>query len=64
MIVAHKASRAANFAAPPADAAREKSLQEQMARQAAQQDYAAYMASLRAEAKIEINKANLEKKGG
>ncbi len=48
--------------APPADAAREKSLQEQMARQAAQQDYAAYMASLRAAAKIEINKANLEKK--
>jgi len=49
--------------APPADAAREKSLQEQLARQAAQQDYAAYLASLRAAAKIEINRANLEKKG-
>ncbi|HEY5292768.1 MAG TPA: SurA N-terminal domain-containing protein [Burkholderiales bacterium] len=49
--------------APPADEAREKSLQEQLARQAAQQDYAAYVASLRAEAKIAINKANLEKKG-
>ncbi len=50
--------------APPADAAREKSLQDQLARQAAQQDYTAYVASLRAGAKIEINKANLEKKGG
>ncbi len=49
--------------APPADEAREKSLQDQLARQAAQQDYAAYVASLRAAAKIEINKANLEKKG-
>ena len=48
--------------APPADEAREKGLQEQLARQAAQQDYAAYLASLRATAKIEINKANLEKK--
>lgn len=48
--------------APPADEARETSLQEQLARQAAQQDYAAYLASLRAAAKIEINKANLEKK--
>jgi peptidyl-prolyl cis-trans isomerase D len=48
--------------APPADEAREKSLQEQLARQAAQQDYAAYLASLRAAAKIEINRANLEKK--
>ena len=48
--------------APPADEAREKGLQEQLARQAAQQDYAAYVASLRATAKIEINKANLEKK--
>lgn len=50
--------------APPADAAREKALLEQLARQAAQQDYAAYLASLRAGAKIEINTANLEKKGG
>lgn len=50
--------------APPADAAREKILQDQLARQAAQQDYAAYLAGLRAGAKIEINKANLEKKGG
>ena len=49
--------------APPVDGAREKSLQEQMARQAAQQDFTAYLASLRAGAKIEINKANLEKKG-
>jgi hypothetical protein len=30
----------------------------------AQQDYAAYLASLKAGAKIEINKANLDKKGG
>jgi len=49
--------------APPADEAREKNLQDQLARQAAQQDYAAYLGSLRAGAKIEINKANLEKKG-
>jgi peptidyl-prolyl cis-trans isomerase D len=48
--------------APPADEARMKNQQEQMARQAAQQDYAAYLASLRAAAKIEINRANLEKK--
>lgn len=50
--------------APPADDASEKSMREQLARQAAQQDYAAYLASLRAGTKIEINKANLEKKGG
>ena len=49
--------------APPLDAVREKSLRDQLSRQAAQQDYAAYLASLRAGAKIEINKANLEKKG-
>jgi len=49
--------------APAADKAREKSLEEQLARQAAQQDYTAYLSSLRAGAKIEINKANLEKKG-
>jgi peptidyl-prolyl cis-trans isomerase D len=50
--------------APPADEATQKNMREQLARQAAQQDYAAYLASLRAAAKIEINKANLEKKGG
>ena len=50
--------------APPLDAAREKELQEQLARQAAQENSMAYIASLRAGAKIEINKANLEKKGG
>jgi peptidyl-prolyl cis-trans isomerase D len=49
--------------APPTDPAREKTLQDQLARQAAQQDYSAYLASLRAGTKIEINKANLEKKG-
>ena len=50
--------------APPVDAAGEKAMQEQLARQAAQADSTAYIASLRATAKIEINKANLEKKGG
>ncbi len=50
--------------APPADAAREKELQEQMAQQAAQEETTAYIASLRAAAKIRINKAKLEKKGG
>jgi len=50
--------------APPADDAAEKSMREQLARQTAQQDYAAYLASLRAGTKIEINKASLEKKGG
>jgi hypothetical protein len=50
--------------APPADAVAEKSVREQLARQMAQQDYAAYLASLKAGAKIEINKANLDKKGG
>ncbi len=49
--------------APPADDARGKKMQEQLARQAAQQDYAAYISSLRAATKIEINRANLEKKG-
>ena len=48
----------------PADEAAERNMREQLARQAAQQDYAAYLASLRAGTKIEINKANLEKKGG
>jgi peptidyl-prolyl cis-trans isomerase D len=50
--------------APPADAAGEKSLREQLSRQAAQQNFAAYLANLRSGAKIEINRANLEKKGG
>ena len=50
--------------APPADAAREKAMQEQLTQQAAQEESIAYVASLRAAAKIEINKANLEKKGG
>jgi peptidyl-prolyl cis-trans isomerase D len=50
--------------APPVDAAREKELQEQLARQAAQSDFAAYISNLRAGAKIEINRENLEKKGG
>ena len=50
--------------APPADAARRKEIQEQLARQAAQEDSAAYIESLRAAAKIEINRSNLEKKGG
>ncbi|TSA15571.1 MAG: peptidylprolyl isomerase [Betaproteobacteria bacterium] len=46
------------------DAAREKEMQEQLVRQAAQEDSAAYIAGLKGSAKIEINKANLEKKGG
>jgi len=50
--------------APPADEASEKSMRDQLARQTAQQDYTAYLAGLRAAAKIEINKAILEKKGG
>jgi len=50
--------------APAADAAREKEIQAQLARQAAQADSAAYIAGLKAGTKIEINRANLEKKGG
>ena len=50
--------------APPADAARAKEMLDQLAQQAGQEDATAYIASLRAAAKIEINKANLEKKGG
>ena len=50
--------------APTADAARAKEIQAQLARQAAEEESAAYIASLRAAAKIEINRANLEKKGG
>lgn len=47
----------------PVEAAREKTLREQLVQQAAQQDVIAYLANLRATAKIEINKANLEKNG-
>lgn len=50
--------------APPPDEASEKGVREQLARQLAQQDYAAYVASLKARTKIEINKSALEKKGG
>ena len=50
--------------APAADAAKQKELQQQLLRQAAQQDFGAYLASLRERAKIDVNKANLEKKGG
>jgi peptidyl-prolyl cis-trans isomerase D len=50
--------------APKADAARIKEMQEQLARNAAQQEAAAYIAAIRAAAKIEINAENLEKKGG
>ena len=50
--------------APAAEAAKQKELQQQLLRQAAQQDFGAYLASLRERAKIEINRANLEKKGG
>jgi len=47
----------------PVDAAREKTLREQLVQQAAQQDVIAYLANLRAAAKIKINRANLEKSG-
>ena len=50
--------------APPADASRAKALQDQLVQQAAQEDTTAYIASLRAAAKVEINSANLEKKTG
>ncbi|MHB8668878.1 MAG: SurA N-terminal domain-containing protein [Burkholderiales bacterium] len=50
--------------APPVDAARAKALQQQLVQQAAQEDAIAYIANLRDAAKIEINRANLEKKGG
>ena len=49
--------------APPVDAAREKALQAQLEQQTAREDTVAYIASLRAAAKVEINNANLEKKG-
>ena len=47
----------------PVDAAREKTLREQLVQQAAQQDVIAYLANLRAAAKIKIHRANLEKSG-
>jgi len=47
----------------PVDAAREKTLRKQLVQQAAQQDVVAYITSLRAAAKIKINRANLEKSG-
>jgi peptidyl-prolyl cis-trans isomerase D len=50
--------------APSVDAAGEKQLKQQLDRLAAQEQAAAYIANLRAAAKIEINRANLEKKGG
>lgn len=50
--------------AAPVEAGREKEIQEQFVRQAAQEATTAYVESLKAAAKIEINKANLEKKGG
>jgi peptidyl-prolyl cis-trans isomerase D len=50
--------------APPADPPRKKQMQQLLERQAAQADAEAYIASLRAAAKIEINRANLEEKGG
>ncbi|MBE0615297.1 MAG: SurA N-terminal domain-containing protein [Burkholderiales bacterium] len=50
--------------APPPDAAHRKEIQAQLERQAAQEGSAAYIESLRAAAKIEINRSNLEKKGG
>ena len=49
--------------APPVDPAREKALQAQLEQQTAREDTVAYIASLRAAAKVEINNANLEKKG-
>lgn len=50
--------------APAADPALAKELQEQLTQQAARDEATAYIDSLRAGAKIEINQANLEKKGG
>ena len=50
--------------APAADAAREKQIHDQLERQAAQADAAAYIASLRSAANIKINRELLEKKGG
>jgi peptidyl-prolyl cis-trans isomerase D len=47
----------------PMDAARAETLREQLVQQAAQQDVVAYLTSLRAAAKIVINRANLEKRG-
>ncbi|MFH1602337.1 MAG: SurA N-terminal domain-containing protein [Pseudomonadota bacterium] len=50
---------------PPAtDVAREKEIRQALVQQAARQDSSAYLASLKENVKIEINRANLEKKGG
>lgn len=49
--------------APPVDPARAKVLQAQLEQQTAREDTVAYITSLRAAAKVEINNANLEKKG-
>ena len=49
---------------PATDAAREKEVQQALMQQASQQDSSAYLASLKDREKIEINRANLEKKGG
>ena len=46
----------------PADEAKQKSLQTELARAAGAQEFQAYLAGLRAGAKIEINKSFLEKK--
>ncbi len=57
--------RISRVVAPPAtEAARQKEMQQMLAQQAAQEDALAYIASLRDKEKIEINRANLEKKGG
>ena len=48
--------------APPVDAAHTKTLQEQLVRQAGQEEASAYIAGLKSAAKIEINRANLEKR--
>ena len=48
---------------PPANEANRKTAMDQFTRQEAQQEFAAYLASLRSRTKIEINKASLEKKG-
>ena len=58
----YRISRVIEAVAP--DAAQQKQLQALLARQAAQENTAAYVASLRAAAKVEINASNLQKKGG
>jgi peptidyl-prolyl cis-trans isomerase D len=54
--------RISRVADAPVEEARRKGMQEQLARQDAQQGFSAYLASLKADAKIEVNKALLEKK--